>query len=83
MNNPTLEQVEKGDKFIGGNLDTLLAGFAYESVVLDAEDIRRRFGKDDRIVTVRIRSVDLDGNERHVVDHKKQIWWSDLSKGLV
>ena len=83
MINPSLNDVAKGDKFIGGHVGTMKNGFAYESVVLDVEDIRKRFSKDDRIVTVCVRSINLDGTVRRIIDGKKLIWWSDLNKGLV
>lgn len=83
MHNPTLSQVAKGDKFIGGHTGTAKEGFMYESFVLDVGDMQKRFGKDDRIVTVCVRSVGLDGVVRNVVDAKKLLWHSQLAKGLV
>jgi hypothetical protein len=46
--------------------------------------IQKRFGKDDRIVTVKVETYDMEQEKmRSVVDHKKQIWVSQLLKGLV
>ena len=83
MINPTLDTVSVGDKFIGGNIGTIKNGFAYESFVLKVQPISMRYGKDDRILQVCVRSVNLDGSVRNVIDHSKLIWWSDLNKGLV
>jgi hypothetical protein len=82
MINPDLDQVAKGDKFFG-NPATLCHGFAYESFVLKVGPVQKRFGQDDRLVTVVIRSVDLDGNPKNIIDHEKLMWWSCLRRGLV
>ena len=83
MDNPSMERVVEGDKFIGGNFATVTSGFAYESVVLKVYPIEKRFGNDDRIVEVCVRSINLDGSVRGIVDYSKLIWYSHLAKGLV
>ena len=83
MRNPSLESVEKGDSFVGGHSGTLNHGFAYESHVLKVGEMGMRFGQPDRIITVCVRSINMDGSVRHVVDASKMLWWSQLSKGLV
>ncbi len=72
--NPTFDTVTVGDQFFifGGR------GWFYFSTVLAVDPISKRFGKDDRIVRVRI--VTSDGT---VVDHSKLIWVSQLRQGLV
>jgi hypothetical protein len=71
---PTFDTVAVGDQFFifGGR------GWFYISTVLAVDPIGKRFGKDDRIVRVRI--VTSDGT---VVDHSKLIWVSQLRQGLV
>ena len=83
MHNPSLQNVEKGDKFIGGSFSTARSGFIYESFVLDVGQLEKRFGKDDRIITVCVRSVGLDGEVLNIIDASKLLWWSQLTKGLV
>jgi ACT domain-containing protein len=76
MFNPNLQAVAKGDRFIS-------AYAKYESVVLKVGDIEQRFGQDDRILTVCVRSLNIDGSISNVVDASKLLWWSQLKKGLV
>ena len=65
MRNPSLESVEKGDSFVGGHSGTLNHGFAYESHVLKVGEMGMRFGQPDRIITVCVRSINMDGSVRH------------------
>lgn len=76
--NPTFDTVAVGDQF--GSGFTTFGGRAwfYISTVLDVEPISKRFGKDDRIVRVRVET-----NEGLVTDHSKLIWVSQLRAGLV
>ena len=78
--NPTFDTVVVGDQFFifGGRDATDGRGWFYISTVLAVDPIGKRFGKDDRIVRVRI--VTSDGT---VVDHSKLIWVSQLRQGLV
>lgn len=76
MNNPQLHEVSKGDKFVSPYMQ-------YESIVLKVGEIGKRFGHDDRILTVCVRSLNVDGSISRVVDVSKLLWWSQLSKGLV
>ena len=83
MHSPSLQGVEKGDKFIGGSVSTARNGFMYESFVLDVGPLEKRFGKDDRIITVCVRSVGINGEILNIIDASKLLWWSQLNEGLV
>ena len=82
--NPSYVDVKIGDIYISKDFhrfgDSL---WVYVSTVLDVEPISKRFGKDDRIVSVKIETQDLQTAERKTVDEKKKIWVSQLLKGLV
>lgn len=78
--NPSYIDVKVGDKYVSFKSDTL----TYVSTVLEVDSVSKRFGKDDRIVTVRVETYDLEqGKTRSVIDNKKKIWVSQLLKGLV
>ena len=78
--NPSYIDVKVGDKYVSFKSVTL----TYVSTVLEVDSVSKRFGKDDRIVTVKVETYDMEqGKMRSVVDHKKQIWVSQLLKGLV
>ena len=81
--NPQLENVVPGDVFVSFNSATLQYGFSYEATVIRADTIMKRFGCDDRILTVCVHSVNLETGAKTVVDYEKLIWHSVLSKGLV
>jgi hypothetical protein len=83
--NPSYIDVKVGDKYVGENIHRFgNYVWVYVSTVLEVDSVSKRFGKDDRIVTVRVETYDLEqGKMRSVVDHKKQIWVSQLLKGLV
>ena len=76
--NPSYDQVQIGDQYMGGNSGTFTAGFMYISTVLSVDEIGTRFGNPDRIVTVRVEST-----RGTLVDASKQIWVSQLLRGLV
>jgi hypothetical protein len=76
--NPTFDTVAVGDQFTSDISTFGGRGWFYISTVLAVDPISKRFGKDDRIVRVRI--VTSDGT---VVDHSKLIWVSQLRQGLV
>ena len=76
--NPTFDTVAVGDQFVSGISTMGGCSWFYISTVLAVDPIGKRFGKDDRIVRVRI--VTSDGT---VVDHSKLIWVSQLRQGLV
>ena len=73
---PSLLEVSKGDKFVSPYMQ-------YESIVLKVGDVQKRFGQDDRILTVCVRSLNVDGSVSQIVDASKLLWWSQLNKGLV
>ena len=76
--NPTFDIVAVGDQF-GSDISTFGGrGWFNISTVLAVDPISKRFGKDDRVVRVRI--VTSDGI---VVDDSKLIWVSQLRQGLV
>ena len=77
--NPKFDKVQVSDQFISGLRTSGGKSWFYISTVLSMEPISKRFGKDDRIVSVKIVTSD-DG---FVVDEKKSIWVSQLLKGLV
>jgi hypothetical protein len=76
--NPTFDTVAVGDQFSSGISTFGGRGWFYISTVLAVDPVSKRFGKDDRIVRVRI--VTSDGT---VVDDSKLIWVSQLRQGLV
>ena len=83
--NPSYIDVKVGDKYVGKNIHRLGDNsWVYVSTVLEMLPIQKRFGEDDRIVTVKVETYDMEqGKMRSVVDHKKQIWVSQLLQGLV
>ena len=76
--NPTYDTVAVGDQFGRGVSTFGGRGWYYISTVLAVNPVSKRFGKDDRIVQVRIQTS--DGS---VTDHSKLIWVSQLRQGLV
>lgn len=77
--NPSFTDVKIGDLYYTGMIFSLGGHtWAYISTVLDMEDISTRFGKPDRIVTVRVET-----NAGKVIDTSKKIWVSQLLQGLV
>ena len=76
--NPSYDQVQIGDQYMGGNSGTFTSGFMYISTVLAVDEIGIRFGNPDRIVTVRVEST-----RGTLVDASKQIWVSQLLRCLV
>ena len=76
--NPTYDTVAVGDQFSSGVSTFGGRGWYYISTVLAVNPVSKRFGKDDRIVQVRIQTS--DGS---VTDHSKLIWVSQLRQGLV
>lgn len=76
--NPSYDTVKVGDTYLGGHSGTFAAGFMYVSTVLAVGEIGTRFGNPDRIVTVRIES-----SRGTLVDASKNIWVSQLLRGLV
>ena len=76
--NPTYDTVAVGDQFGSGVSTFGGRGWYYISTVLAVNPVSKRFGKDDRIVQVRIQTS--DGS---VTDHSKLIWVSQLRQGLV
>jgi hypothetical protein len=83
--NPSYIDVKVGDKYVGKDIHRFgNITWVYISTVLEMLPIQKRFGKDDRIVTVKVETYDMEQEKmRSVVDHKKQIWVSQLLKGLV
>ena len=76
--NPTLDQVQAGDQF-GSDLKSVKGrSWVYVSTVLSVEPMTKRFGKQDRIVKVCIKTSD-----GYIVDNSKLIWFSQLALGLV
>ena len=77
--NPTFDQVQINDEYISCMETYNGRSWFYISTVLSMEPISKRFGKDDRVVYVKITTNDGD-----VVDEKKGIWVSQLlSRGEV
>ena len=76
--NPTYDTVAVGDQFGSGVSTFGGRGWIYISTVLAVDPVSKRFGKDDRIVQVRIQT-----NDGSVTDHSKLIWVSQLRQGLV
>jgi hypothetical protein len=82
--NPSYQNVKIGDVYVSKDLHKFGGKlWVYISTVLEVEPISKRFGKDDRIVSVKIETQDLQTGERKTVDAKKKIWVSQLLKGLV
>lgn len=77
--NPTFDQVQVGDQYASSLRTSGGKSWIYISTVLSVEPISKRFGKDDRIVAVKIVTSDND----FVVEQKKSIWVSQLLQGLV
>lgn len=73
--NPSFQDVKVGD--IYASIDTFK--HQYKSTVLAVEPISNRFSKPDRVVSVKIET--LDGTQ--VIDEKKKIWVSQLLQGLI
>ena len=82
--NPSYQNVKVGDVYVSKDLHNFGGKlWVYISTVLEVEPISKRFGKDDRVVSVKIETQDLQTAERKTVDEKKKIWVSQLLKGLV
>jgi hypothetical protein len=73
--NPSYEDVKISDVY----LSTGAFKHNYVSTVLKIEPISKRFGKNDRIVAVKIQSWP----EGNIIDHQKKIWVSQLLQGLI
>lgn len=82
--NPSYKDVKVGDKYISKDImrfgDTT---WVYVSTVLEVEPISKRFGEDDRVVSVKVESYNLQTGETKTIDDKKKIWVSQLLQGLV
>ena len=76
--NPTYDTVAVGDQFSSDVTVFGGSGRFYISTVLAVDPISRRFGKEDRVVRVRVQT-----NDGTVVDSSKEIWVSQLRQGLV
>lgn len=75
MINPTYDTVVVGDQFIS-DIETF--GIRpYISTVLAINPISKRFGKDDRIVNVRVQT-----EEGTLIAKSRFIWVSQLREGL-
>ena len=74
----TLENVRVGDVFMSSFNRAGEYTWWNESEVLEVGKMETRFGKPDRVLTVKIVT-----NSGRVIDKKKQIWFSQLRKGLV
>ncbi len=83
--NPSYTEVKVGDRYVANNIHRFgNSTWVYVSTVLEIEPISKRFGKDDRVVSVKIQTYDLETGEiKTTVDEKKKIWVSQLLKGLV
>jgi hypothetical protein len=83
--NPSYIDVKVGDRYVGKNIHRVgNVTWVYVSTVLAVGPVEKRFGKDDKVVTVRVETYDMEqGKMRSVVDNKKQIWVSQLLQGLV
>jgi len=83
--NPSYTDVKKGDQYVSKDINRFGNHvWVYVSTVLEVGPIEKRFGKDDRVVTVKIETYDLQKGEIiSTVDDKKRIWVSQLLKGLV
>jgi predicted HAD superfamily phosphohydrolase YqeG len=78
MTNPTYDTVAVGDQFTSDISTAGGRGWFYISTVLAVDPVSQRFGKDDRIVRVRVQT-----NDGTVVDNSKLMWVSQLRQGLV
>ncbi len=77
--NPSYLEVCVGDVFTSNQIFHAIGRhWFYVSTVIGLEDVSTRFGKPDRIVTVRTAT-----NEGKVIDTSKKIWVSQLLQGLV
>jgi hypothetical protein len=77
--NPSYLDVKIGDQYSSGQIFILgKQVWSYISTVINIQDVSTRFGKPDRIVTVK--TVTPCGN---VIDERKAIWVSQLLQGLV
>lgn len=76
--NPSLHDVQVGDEFTSGLSTFAGRGWLYVSTVLAVSELSTRFNKPDRVLTVK--TVSTSGT---IIDHSKQIWWSQLNAGLV
>ena len=83
--NPSYLDVKVGDRYVSPHVNRFRNHvWIYVSTVLEVEEVKQRFGKDDRIVSVKVEAYDLQrGEVTSVVDHKKKIWVSQLLQGLV
>ncbi len=82
--NPSYQNVKVGDVYVSKDLYNFGGKvWVYISTVLELEPISKRFSKDDRVVSVKVETQDLQTGERKTVDHKKKIWVSQLLQGLV
>ena len=78
--NPTYDKVQVGDLYTSGlGVRDNKSFWYYTSVVQSVQPVSKRFGKDDRIVNVQITSM-VTGK---VIDTGKDIWVSQLLKGLI
>ena len=76
--NPTHVDVKVGDTYASSIHTFDGRSWFYVSTVLDMEDVSTRFGREDRIVRVCVRT-----NEGTIIDHSKMLWVSQLRAGLV
>ena len=77
-----LSQVSVGDRWLTASGAPF--GTVYVVHCLKVHDMEQRFGKTDRILSVRVVAHDfLSGKEKSVVDHGKLLWHSQAAKGLV
>ena len=83
MKNPSLLDVAKGDVFNGMIQSIGDHVWVYESIVLSVGELSKRFGLDDKIITVCVRAVHGDRSPATVVDASKLLWHSQLVQGLV
>jgi len=82
--NPSYKDVKVGDRYLSKDIMRFRDSvWVYQSTVLEVEPISKRFGKDDRIVSVKVEAYELGTGETKQVDAKKKIWVSQLLQGLV
>lgn len=76
--NPSYTEVNPGDVYVG-RLLYCHAGHAWtqRATVLAVDDVSTRFGKPDRVVTVKVTT-----NDGRTVDEKTKMWVSQLLKWL-
>lgn len=84
VTNPSYKDVKVGDRYLSKDIMRFRdSTWVYVSTVLEVEPISKRFGKDDRIVSVKVEAYELATGETKPVDDKKKIWVSQLLQGLV